>query len=285
MCAQPGSPQTRIGLEVHVQLDLRSKAFCSCALPHAMLEGNSGSCPVCLGLPGSLPALNAGMPRLAVRLALALGAQVSERWSFDRKSYFYPDMPRGYQITQWRNPCAIGGSLPLPVDAQGEVLSADSLQARSGWRNLPLQRLHVEEDAGTSRHQAGGCSVDYGRAGTPLVEIVSEPELHSPREAVVALRQLRRLVRWLGVGRAEAETGGLRCDGNISLCDTDGRVLTGPVEVKNLNSLRFLERALQIEAERAKEALKCGLHLGRESRGYDEQHDCTFAMRDKGNRC
>ncbi len=289
MCLNTGDPQARIGLEVHVQLELRTKAFCSCALNCALncaltddeAGPDSGCCPVCLGLPGSLPALNGQIPALAVRLAMALESRVAARWSFDRKSYFYPDMPRGYQITQWRNPCATGGRLPLPVDEHGEVLCHGDGRSRAAWRPLPLQRLHVEEDAGSSRHSGGGSEVDYRRAGAPLVEIVSEPQLRTPAEAVAALRQLRQLVRWLGVGNAQAETGGLRCDGNLSLSDTDGTLLAGPVEVKNLNSLRFLERALHYEDARLRKALKDGVRVGRESRGYDEQADRTFAMRDK----
>jgi aspartyl-tRNA(Asn)/glutamyl-tRNA(Gln) amidotransferase subunit B len=261
---------TTIGLEIHVQLATRTKMFCSCRLTFGD-EPNSHVCPVCLALPGALPTLNAEAVRLAVRLALALGAEVHPVSEFSRKNYFYPDLPKAYQITQFDRPLASGGAIP--------VVTA------SGPRVVRLTRAHIEEDAGKSMHAAditagGETLIDFNRCGAPLIEIVSEPDMSSGDEAYEFLRNLRRLVRWLGVSSGDMEKGALRCDVNVSVSPDPARRGT-KVEVKNLNSLRSVKRAIDFEVDRQTACLEHGESIASETRHFDELLGTTTAMRSK----
>lgn len=231
--------ETVIGLEVHVQLGTRSKMFCACSTAFGD-PPNSNVCPVCLGLPGALPVPNAQAIRLAVRAALALGGTVAERSVFARKNYFYPDLPKGYQISQFDRPLATGGAVALDSAERGPI-------------EVGIERLHVEEDAGKSLHDRipGKTAVDLNRAGVPLAEIVSGPDLRSPAEARSYLTTLRQLLVYAGVSECSMEKGSLRVDANISLRSAGEPRLGTKTEIKNLNSFANVERAL--EAERARQ--------------------------------
>jgi len=264
----------RIGMEAHIQLHTRSKMFCRCPVRFDA-PANTLVCPVCLGLPGTLPVPNRGAMLLALALASALGGEIQEQVRFDRKSYVYPDLPKGYQITQFTHPLARGGS----IEVVGE----------QGPRTIRLRRLHVEEDVGKSRHDPGGgeSRIDFNRAGIPLVEVVSEPDLRSASEAVDYLRELRAVVRYLEISDAEMEWGNLRCEPNVNLVlERDGRKVATPVvEIKNLNSLRSVGRAIDLEVARQLERAAgpgAGIEtLIRETRGYDEDLGATYALRAK----
>lgn len=250
-----------IGLELHVQLATRSKMFCGCATRFDAAP-NTQVCPVCLGFPGALPVPNRRAVALGARLALALGATLHDTSVFDRKSYFYPDLPKGYQITQQRRPLATGGELSI-------------------GRPIPLRRLHLEEDAGRSQHGAGGTLVDLNRAGVPLVELVTEPALRSPEEAAAFMRQVRRIVRYLDVSDGNMEQGSLRCDANISLREVGSATSGTRVEIKNLNSFRFVSQALAHEIARHAALLRAGESVAAETRTFDETRGVTAFMRSK----
>ncbi len=253
-----------IGLEVHVQLAARTKLFCSCPYRFGA-EPNTLVCPVCLGLPGSLPALNERALELGIRAALALGCRIAPRLLFDRKNYFYPDLPKGYQITQKDHPFAAGGGVEL-----------------SSGRVIPLERIHLEEDAGKSIHTGKGETlVDLNRAGVPLLEIVSRPEIRSPREAHDYLDALKLALRYSEVSGCDMEKGSLRCDANISLRPEGAEGLGIKVEVKNLNSFKAVERALAFEARRQGALLRSGRKVTRETRLWDEKRGETRPMRSK----
>ncbi|HDI11370.1 MAG TPA: Asp-tRNA(Asn)/Glu-tRNA(Gln) amidotransferase GatCAB subunit B, partial [Candidatus Acetothermia bacterium] len=195
--------ETVIGLEIHVQLATATKLFCSCSTDYFQAPPNTLTCPVCLGMPGALPVLNVRAVELALRVALALGAEVQEVSHFDRKNYFYPDLPKGYQITQREVPLAVGGKLAFEVEGDERVVR--------------IRELHIEEDAGKLIHTEDGALVDMNRCGIPLVEIVTEPDIRSPEEAREFLRALRTLLRHLRVSNADMEKGEMRCDANISV--------------------------------------------------------------------
>jgi aspartyl-tRNA(Asn)/glutamyl-tRNA(Gln) amidotransferase subunit B len=260
-----------IGLEVHVQLATETKLFCRC--PRRFGETpNTLVCPVCLGYPGALPVVNERAVDLAVRLALAVGAEVSATSRFARKSYFYPDLPKGYQITQYDDPLATGGRIPLITHL----------------RDIRLRRLHLEEDAGKLLHErpgGGGLEgrslVDFNRCGVPLVEVVSEPELGSPEEAQDFVRALYQLVVYLGACDGNLAEGSLRCDANVSLRPRSGGVPGGRTEIKNLNSFRNLGRALAAEIDRQRGYCRRGLGVAPETRGFDERNGTTRALRGK----
>ncbi len=260
-----------VGLEVHVQLKTATKIFCRCKHEFGG-EPNSQVCPVCLGYPGTLPVLNRQAVQLAVRLALALGCRVRPRSVFARKNYFYPDLPKGYQISQFEEPLADGGSLPL----------------YGGGRRIALRRLHLEEDAGKLLHQTpGGGSlpgkslIDFNRCGVPLVEIVSEPDLGSPSEAHDFLQSLHQLLRYTETSDANMEEGSLRCDANVSLRRRGETALGTKVEVKNLNSFRNVARALEHEIERQTALLEAGDEVSQETRGFDAATALTRSLRGK----
>jgi aspartyl-tRNA(Asn)/glutamyl-tRNA(Gln) amidotransferase subunit B len=260
--------EVRIGLEVHVQLRTRSKLFCACPTTFDA-PPNSQTCPVCLGHPGVLPVPNREAVALALRVALAVGARIRTRSLFARKHYFYPDLPKGYQISQYEEPLAEGGAVPVLVGGRE--------------RAIPLRRLHLEEDAGRLRHggHGGESLVDLNRCGLPLLEIVTEPELRSPAEARSFLATLRHLVVDLGASDGNMEEGSLRCDANVSLAPRGSGQMGQATEIKNLNSLRFLERALEEEIRRQRRLLEAGQPVRHETLLFDEDRAAVRPMRSK----
>jgi aspartyl-tRNA(Asn)/glutamyl-tRNA(Gln) amidotransferase subunit B len=262
-----------IGLEVHAQLLTRSKCFCACSTSFGD-PPNAHVCPVCLALPGALPVLNAEALRLATRAALALNAEVNARSVFARKNYFYPDLPKGYQISQFELPLASGGWLDVEsFDQKGNPL----VKRRAG-----LVRVHMEEDAGKNLHGFGGWSVvDLNRAGTPLIEIVGAPDLRSSAEAGEYLRQLRNLLMFIGVCDGNLEQGSFRCDVNVSVRRQGDTALGTRTEIKNVNSFRFAQRAIDFEVDRQIAVLSAGGHIVQETRGWDDKNGRTLSQRSK----
>ncbi|AIY87062.1 MULTISPECIES: Asp-tRNA(Asn)/Glu-tRNA(Gln) amidotransferase subunit GatB [unclassified Thermotoga] len=262
-----------IGLEIHVQLSTKTKAFCSCPADVFELPPNTAICPVCTGQPGALPVPNEEMIRFAVKTALALNCKIHKYSRFDRKNYFYPDLPKGYQISQYFYPIATEGFLEIDGD--------------EGRKKVRIRRLHLEEDAGKLVHEGDSITrasyslVDMNRCGVPLIEIVTEPDISSPREARVFMEKLRSIVRYLGVSTGDMEKGALRCDANISVVDTETGRQSNRVEVKNMNSFRFVERALEYEFERIVKAMERGEDVERETRGWDMATKTTVSMRGK----
>ena len=270
---QPGY-EAVIGLEVHVQLSTRSKLFCGCRNAYGA-PPNSLTCPVCLGLPGALPVLNDAAVAFGLRLASALGAAVNPSSPFYRKQYFYADLPKGYQITQGPIPLLSGGVLEVPGDP--------GVRGRAGTVPIQLERAHLEEDAGKSSHGAEGegSRVDLNRAGVPLIEIVGAPDLRSPQEASDCLKALHRLVTWIGICDGNMEEGSFRCDANVSVRRRGARAFGIRVEVKNLNSFRFVKQALQHEVDRHIRALEMGEGILSETRGFDPATGTTLVQRTK----
>jgi len=263
-----------IGLEVHVQLRTRSKMFCACR----NLTGappNSLTCPVCLGLPGALPALNAEAVRMALALSLAVEAEIRPRSAFYRKQYFYPDLPKGYQITQGPVALVENGHLDIPGDPRA--------RGAEGPVRIRIERAHLEEDAGKSHHDLDGSTshVDLNRAGVPLLEVVGAPDLRSAAEASDYLKILHRLVVGLGICDGNLEEGSFRCDANVSVRPVGSPVFGTRVEVKNLNSFRFVRQALEHELERQTALLEEGVAVQMETRGWDAAAGETRAQRTK----
>jgi aspartyl-tRNA(Asn)/glutamyl-tRNA(Gln) amidotransferase subunit B len=261
-----------IGLEVHVQLLTRTKAFCGCA-NHFGSEPNSNICPVCLGLPGSLPVLNAQAVAFATLASLAINCEVRERSIFARKNYFYPDLPKGYQISQFDKPLAEHGWIDVPT--------ADGKTKRIG-----ITRLHMEEDAGKSIHDGFADSatrtyLDLNRCGTPLAEIVSEPDIRTPDEAFEYLTRLKEILLYCGVSDCNMEEGSLRCDANVSVRPWGQEKFGAKVEVKNVNSFRFVRAALEYEIERQIEVIESGGHISQETRLWNVAEGRTYSMRSK----
>jgi aspartyl-tRNA(Asn)/glutamyl-tRNA(Gln) amidotransferase subunit B len=262
-----------IGLEVHAQLKTRSKAFCACPVTFGA-PPNTAVCPVCLGYPGTLPVPNREMVALALRVALAAGCTVQARSVFERKNYFYPDLPKGYQISQYERPLATGGRVGVETGA--------------GRRDVRLNRIHLEEDAGKSMHEVpwddvptSVSLVDLNRAGTPLIEIVTEPDLASPEEAHDYLVRLRRLVRWVDASDGNMEEGSLRCDANVSLRPRGTSALGVKVEIKNLNSIAHVKKALEHEIARQGKVLEGGGTVVQETRLFEPGTGATKTMRTK----
>ncbi|MDW8016512.1 MAG: Asp-tRNA(Asn)/Glu-tRNA(Gln) amidotransferase subunit GatB [Thermus sp.] len=251
-----------IGLEVHLHLKTRTKAFCGCEAEYFGQAPNTHTCPVCLGLPGSLPVPNRKAVEFGLKLALALGSRVPERLLFHRKNYFYPDLPKNYQISQYDLPLGQGGSLPL------------------GGRAVRIKRLHLEEDAGKSLHLEGRTLLDLNRAGSPLIELVTEPDLHTPEEARLFLQRIQALVQTLGISEASPEEGKLRADVNVSL-RRPGEGLGTKVEIKNLNSFKSVQRALEYEIRRQTEILRRGERVKQATLGFEEGSGKTYPMRTK----
>jgi aspartyl-tRNA(Asn)/glutamyl-tRNA(Gln) amidotransferase subunit B len=272
------SPQVRakyepvIGLEVHVQLLTRTKAFCGCR-NHFGSEPNTNICPVCLGLPGALPVLNSQAVAFATLASLALNCQVRERSIFARKNYFYPDLPKGYQISQFDKPLAEHGWIDVPT-------------AGGAMKRIGITRLHMEEDAGKSLHDGFDDSatrtyLDLNRCGTPLAEIVSEPDIRTPDEAFEYLTRLKEILLYCGVSDCNMEEGSLRCDANVSVRPRGQEKFGAKVEVKNVNSFRFIRAALEYEIERQIEVIESGGHISQETRLWNAAEGRTYSMRSK----
>ncbi len=260
-----------IGLEVHAQLLTKTKAFCSCSTQFGAAP-NTQTCPVCLGLPGALPVLNAQAVDLAVRAGLSLDCTIRETSRFARKNYFYPDLPKGYQISQFDEPLCENGVLELRM---GEGDAAYT-------RTVRIQRIHMEEDAGKNLHDRGEDSiVDLNRSGTPLIETVTEPDLRSAAEASEYLRTLRDIFVFAGVNDGNLEEGSFRCDANVSIRPVGTEKFGTRVELKNINSFRFVERAIVAETKRQEECLRTGERIVQETRGWNEAAGTTFSLRSK----
>jgi aspartyl-tRNA(Asn)/glutamyl-tRNA(Gln) amidotransferase subunit B len=261
-----------IGLEVHVQLLTATKAFCGCANRFGA-EPNTNICPVCLGLPGALPVLNAKAVEFATLAALALNCQVRERSIFARKNYFYPDLPKGYQISQYDKPLAEHGWIEVPT-------------ANGGKKKIGITRLHMEEDAGKSLHEGFGDSatrtyLDLNRCGTPLIEIVSEPDIRTPDEAFEYLTRLKEILLYTGVSDCNMEEGSLRCDANVSVRPRGQEKFGTKAEVKNVNSFKFIRAALEYEIERQVETIESGGQVVQETRLWNADEGRTYSMRSK----
>src|SRR2546425_6923218 len=260
-----------IGLEVHVQLLTVTKIFCSCSTRFGD-PPNTNVCPVCLGLPGALPVLNRKAVEFAVLAATALNCRINETSIFARKNYFYPDLPKGYQISQYDKPLAERGSIETPV--------------RGGVKKIGITRLHLEEDAGKSLHEgfadsADKTAIDLNRSGVPLIEIVSEPDITSPEEAYEYLNRLKEIILYTGVSDCNMEEGSLRCDANVSVRPRGQKEFGTKTEVKNVNSFRFIREALEYEIERQIEVIESGGRITQETRLYNAQEGKTYGMRSK----
>ncbi len=258
-----------IGLEVHVQLKTRSKVFCGCTTAFGS-EPNTQVCPVCLGLPGVLPVLNEKALQFAMITGLMLGSRISSFSKFDRKNYFYPDLPKNYQISQYDLPLCSGGGLEIELDGE--------------CKRIGITRVHLEEDAGKLVHSeasGGDSAVDFNRTGIPLLEIVSEPEISSPEEAFAYLKAIKLMLQYLGVSDCDMEKGSLRCDANVSVRPSGSKELGVKTEVKNMNSFRGVQKALAYEIERQKKLLGKGERIVQETRLWDADTEVTDPMRSK----
>lgn len=263
--------ETVIGLEVHVELKTHSKIFCGSSAAFGA-DPNSHVCPVCLGLPGVLPVINEKVVEYAILVALALNCRIAGFSKFDRKNYYYPDMPKNYQISQYDLPVARNGYLTIEVNG--------------GTRKIGITRLHIEEDTGKLLHQGTITTtpyslVDYNRAGVPLIEIVSEPDLRSPEEAGWYLEKLKSIIQYTGVSDCRMEEGSLRCDANISVRPAGNREFGTKTEIKNMNSFKALQKALTYEVRRQIEVLEEGGRIVQETRTWDEGKEITLPMRSK----
>ena len=266
-----------IGLEVHVQLKTRSKMFCASPVEFGA-EPNTHTCPVCLGLPGALPVMNEEALRMTVLTGLMLGCDIAPVCKFDRKNYFYPDMPKNYQISQYDLPLCTNGTVPLhdlayPKDAQKNIVTPD--------KEVRLVRIHLEEDVAKSFHFENSTGIDFNRAGTPLMEIVTQPEIDSPEEAFAFLTSLKQILVYGAVSDADMEKGQLRCDCNVSVRPESQKELGVKIEIKNLNSISGVRRALACEIRRQIAALESGETLEQETRGWNDAVGETFLMRTK----
>lgn len=265
---------TTIGLEIHIQLNTASKMFCRCSNEALGKSPNSVVCPVCTGMPGTLPVPNSRAVEWSIKTALALGCRINKKTKFDRKNYFYPDLPKGYQISQLDLPIGEKGKLEIVILGPDQKIQKNS---------VGINRLHLEEDAGKLTHPKGKnySLVDFNRTGTPLMEIVTEPEINTPEEAKAFLENLRLLARYLGVSRADMEKGHFRCDANISLAPKNSKKLGQKVEIKNLNSFRSVQKALEYEEKRQADLLNKGETIIQETRGWDEIKYYTIPQRTK----
>lgn len=255
-----------IGLEVHVQLDTRSKMFCACGTGFGA-EPNTHVCPVCLGYPGALPVMNEEAVRLTVLTGLMIGSTISDYSRFDRKSYFYPDMPKNYQISQYDRPLCVGGR--VEIDIGGKT------------KSVRILRIHLEEDVGKNMHFRDRSGVDFNRAGIPLMEIVTEPDLDSPEEALAFLNALKSILLYARVSHCNLEEGNLRCDVNCSLRPEGNATLGTKAEIKNLNTFKGVLHALQYEVVRQREVLDSGERIRQETRRWDVDQGVTTSMRSK----
>jgi len=260
--------ETVIGLEVHAQLRTRSKIFSGASIQYGS-EPNTQACAVDLALPGVLPVMNRNAARMAVKFGLAIGAEINRRSVFARKNYFYPDLPKGYQISQFELPIVGKGQLTIEVDGEEKVIG--------------ITRAHLEEDAGKSLHEDfhGMTGIDLNRAGTPLLEIVSEPDMRSAQEAVAYLKKLHKLVRYLEICDGNMQEGSFRCDANVSIRPQGQQEFGTRAELKNINSFRFVEKAIEYEVERQIDVLEGGGKVVQETRLYDSARNETRSMRSK----
>ena len=263
---------TVIGLEVHAELKTKTKAFCSCSTEFGA-EPNTHVCPVCLGMPGALPVLNKRVVEFAIRAGLALNCDIQKFNKMDRKNYFYPDLAKNYQISQWDEPICLGGHIDIRVNGEK--------------KRIGITRIHMEEDAGKLVHSGLTIStsdysaVDYNRAGVPLIEIVSEPDMRSAAEARAYMEQLKAILEYTDVCDCKMQEGSLRCDANISVMPEGATEFGTRAEIKNLNSFRALERAIEYEVERQIEIVEDGGHVVQETRTWDDANGVTLSMRSK----
>jgi len=263
-----------IGLEIHVQLLTKTKIFCQCSTDYIDKKPNTNTCPVCLGLPGCLPVLNSKALELAIRTAIALNCQINKKNVFHRKNYFYPDLPKAYQISQYDLPLAREGFLEIKTGEKKEN------------RKIRIERAHMEEDAGKLVHmeengRISGSLVDFNRCGIPLLEIVTKPDICSSEEAIIFLKNLRSIVQYLGVCDGNLERGSMRCDANISIRDPKTHQLGTKTEVKNMNSFRAIRKALDYEIKRQRKLINKGKKIIQETRRWDEENNRTITMRNK----
>jgi aspartyl-tRNA(Asn)/glutamyl-tRNA(Gln) amidotransferase subunit B len=261
-----------IGLEIHAQILTRSKMFCGCSTDYLTAPPNANTCPVCLGLPGSLPVINREAVRATIKTALALNCEVAEFTKFDRKNYFYPDLPKGYQISQYDLPLSRRGFLEFEVDGSA--------------RRCGITRVHLEEDTGKllhagAIHEAQSSLVNFNRSGVPLMEIVSEPDLRGAEEAREYAMRLRAILQYIGVNQGDMESGQLRCDANVSLRRRGAEAYGTKVEIKNMNSFRSIQRAIEYEIERQAAVLEGGGRLVQETRGWNDARGITVSQRTK----
>ena len=263
---------TVIGLEVHAELKTKTKAFCSCSTEFGA-EPNTHVCPVCLGMPGALPVLNKRVVEFAIRAGLALNCNIQKFNKMDRKNYFYPDLAKNYQISQWDEPICLGGHIDIRVNGEK--------------KRIGITRIHMEEDAGKLVHSgltistSDSSAVDYNRAGVPLIEIVSEPDMRSAAEARAYMEQLKAILEYTDVCDCKMQEGSLRCDANISVMPEGATEFGTRAEIKNLNSFRALERAIEYEVERQIEIVEDGGHVVQETRTWDDANGVTLSMRSK----
>ncbi|MBC8445982.1 MAG: Asp-tRNA(Asn)/Glu-tRNA(Gln) amidotransferase subunit GatB [Chloroflexi bacterium] len=256
-----------IGMEVHAQLLTESKMFCRCSADYAAAEPNTHVCPVCLGMPGVLPVINQKAVEYTIMTALALNCQIPEFSKFDRKNYFYPDLPKGYQISQYDLPLSRDGWLEIEVGGEA--------------RRIGIERVHLEEDTAKLVHLDGHSLVDFNRSGVPLMEVVSRPDIRTPEEARQYLTKLRTILRYLGVNSGNMEEGAMRCEANISLRPRGRSELGAKVEVKNLNSFHSVKLALEYEIERQAKILEAGGRIEQVTMGWDEARGVTVVQRSK----
>ncbi|MBI2597011.1 Asp-tRNA(Asn)/Glu-tRNA(Gln) amidotransferase subunit GatB [Candidatus Daviesbacteria bacterium] len=260
-----------MGLEVHVELNTKSKMFCRCSADYFGKGPNTHTCPVCLGLPGSLPFINKEAINKCIQIGLALNCEVSEKSLFERKNYFYPDLPKGYQISQYRWPLCINGKITL-----------------ENRKVIRINRVHQEEDTGKLTHQGGETLIDFNRSGVPLVEIVTEPDFREVKEIRDYAKKLQQLLRYLGVSNADMEKGDMRLEANVSVRQVQSSKFKVQnelpkyrIELKNINSFRFMVAAVEYEIKRQIKALEKGEKLAQETRGWDEDKKCTYLQRSK----
>ena len=263
-----GKYEAVIGLEIHAQLSTHSKLFCGDATVFGTAP-NTHVSPITLGHPGTLPKTNTKAIEYAIKMGLACGCSIAQENYFARKNYFYPDLPKGYQISQHATPICVGGNV--------------NIKTSEGEKSIQLNRIHLEEDAGKSIHDVSATDtlIDLNRAGTPLIEMVTEPCIHSAEEAFLYVTEVRKLVRWLGVCDGNMEEGSLRCDANISVRLKGDPVLGTRVEVKNLNSIRNIKKAIEFEIERLIQLKASGETIIQQTRSFDASNDTTFSIRDK----